>query len=62
MIGLATNRRGVYDGRKKPQIGNWMKNQNPILYIELSSIDVWRWIFAQSMKSQKEILIYAKLK
>jgi hypothetical protein len=34
MIGLATKPQGVYDNKKKWWIGNWMGNQNPILYIE----------------------------
>jgi hypothetical protein len=35
MIRPASKPRDVYDNRKKWQIKNWMRNQNPILYIEL---------------------------
>jgi hypothetical protein len=34
MIGLAPKPRNMYINRKKWQIANWMKNQNPILYID----------------------------
>jgi hypothetical protein len=58
MIGLALKLWDMYDNRKKRQIGNWTRNQNSILYIESNIIDVWRWIFVQSMISHKEIFIY----
>jgi hypothetical protein len=35
MIGPAPKPWDVYDNKKQWRIGNWMENQNPILYIEL---------------------------
>jgi hypothetical protein len=59
MIGLAMKPRDVYE-TKKTKI-EW---ETKILFFTLnhSSIDVWRWIFVQNMRSKKEIFIYAKLK
>jgi hypothetical protein len=62
MIGPTTKPWNVYDSRKNDELKiEW---ETKILFFTLnhSSIDVWKWIFVQSMRSQKEIFIYEKLK
>ncbi len=62
MIGLAPKPRNMYNNNKndKSQI-EW---KTKILFFTLicSTIDVWRWIFVQSMRSHKENFMYEKFK
>jgi hypothetical protein len=51
----------MYDNKKNDELEiEW---ERKILFFTLhrNSIDMWRWIFVQSMRSQKEIFIYEKL-
>jgi hypothetical protein len=62
MIGLAPKPWNVYDSKKNDELEiEW---ETKILFFTLNHniIDVWRWIFVESMKSQKEIYIYEKIK
>jgi hypothetical protein len=57
----ATKPWNMYDNKKNDELEiEW---ERKILFFTLhrNSIDMWRWIFVQSMRSQKEIFIYAKL-
>ncbi len=62
MIGLAMKPRNMYETKKNDK--SKIEWETKILFFTLnhSSIDVWRWIFVQNMRSKKEIFIYAKLK
>jgi hypothetical protein len=58
MIGPATKPWDMYDNKKNDELKIEWETKIPFFTLNSSSIDVWRWIFFQSMKSQKEIFFY----
>jgi hypothetical protein len=62
MRGPAPKPQDMYDSRKNNKSKIEWKTKLLFFTLNRSTIDVWRWIFVQSMRSQKEIFIYEKLK
>jgi hypothetical protein len=62
IIGLAPKPWDMYNNRKNNE--SKIEWETKILFFTLNRniIDKWRWIFVQSMRSQKNIYIYEKLK
>ncbi len=58
---LATKPWDVYDNKKNDELKIEWKRKILFSTLNCNSIDMWRRIFIQSMRSQKEIFIYAKL-
>jgi hypothetical protein len=60
MIRPALKSLDVCDNRKNDKLKIEWKTKILFFTFNHNTIDVWRWIFVQSMKSQKEIFNYEK--